>query len=41
MVGKKHRVDVSKHFGGGNNRVARYGIPPKLIEKIFMCINIE
>ena len=38
MNGNKHRVDVSKHFGGGSNRVPRYGIPPKLIEDLFNCI---
>ena len=38
MDGNKHKVDVSKHFGGGSNRVPRYGIPPQLIEELFNCI---
>ena len=41
MVGKKHRVDCTANFGGGENRIPRYRIPPNLIEELFMCINIE
>ena len=40
MDGNKHKVDVSKHFGGGSNRVPRYGIPPQLIEELFNCIKL-
>ena len=32
----KHTKDVTKDFGGGSNRLPRYRIPEKLIEKMFV-----
>ena len=34
----KHNKDVTKDFGGGSNRLERYRIPEKLIEKFFKAI---
>ena len=37
--GKKHKKDVSISVGGGTNRLERYRIPEKIIEKFFNKIN--
>ena len=34
---KKHAKDVSKEYGGGNNKLDRYRIPPKLINELLDC----